>query len=97
MQGVLIHKNSDYAVFPNVTMCFSKNLLLRPEFVVAKGPNLLEVTRRLFAAGGSQSLFWPEATTFEWSQKQDHMVTSCFPQPKKQQPWQHLIFAHIFS
>ena len=36
-----------------------------PQFVVAEGHNIFEVTERLFAALGRHSSLWPKATTFE--------------------------------
>ena len=39
-----------------------------PQFVVAEGHNIFEVTERLFAVGGHHSSLWPKVTTFEKSE-----------------------------
>ena len=39
-----------------------------PQFVVVKGHNIFEVTKRLFTARGHYSLLWPKAKTSEKSQ-----------------------------
>ena len=40
-----------------------------PQFVVAKGQNIFEVTERIFAAGVRHSSLWPKALTFLKSQR----------------------------
>lgn len=42
-----------------VTRRSQKNILLRLQFVVARGYNIFEVTTRIFVARGSHSLLWP--------------------------------------
>ena len=50
-----------------------------PQFVVARGHNIWEVTESLSVAGGQHSSLWPTATTFGKLQFRDNLVTLRIP------------------